>query len=243
MTYILEGNISVKAALQAKRRPVETLIVEEKKHDPDTRYILHLARERGVLIERYPRNRIDEMASGMTHGGMLALCGEREYQSLNTYRGRSVVFLALLEGIEDPFNFGYALRSLYATGCDGVIIPPRNWTSASGIVGKASGGACEYMDLIIANPIEDVLKELKDQGITLVCAQRSEHSCDVYTYTFPDKLCLAIGGEMRGLSKAVRSASDENIYIPYANDFRNAMTAASSSAILAFERLRQQKLK
>lgn len=241
MAYILEGNISVKAALQAKRRMVEKVIVEEKKHDADTRYILHLAKEADVLIERCTRARIDAMASGTTHGGMLALCGEREYQSLEAYQQRSVIFLALLEGIEDPYNFAYALRSLYAAGCDGVIIPHRNWTTAAGVVGKASGGACEYLDLIIADPLENTLKELKKQNITLVCAQRSEQSRDVYTYTFPDRLCLAIGGEMRGLSKAVRAASDQNIYIPYANDFRNAMTAASSSAILAFERLRQRK--
>ena len=53
-------------------------------------------------------------------------------------------------------------------------------------------------------------------------------------------MILAIGGELRGLSKVVIEASDQDIYIPYANDFRNAMTAAGSAAILGFERLRQQ---
>ena len=31
-------------------------------------------------------------------------------------------FYVMIEGIEDPYNFGYALRSLYAAGADGVIL-------------------------------------------------------------------------------------------------------------------------
>jgi len=243
MSYILEGNISVKAAILAKRRCVNKILVDTRKHDKDTRFILLRAKESNIAIEYTTRESIDALAAGKTHGGMIAYCEEREYQTLKKYQGQSDLFLALLEGIEDPFNFGYVLRSLYAAGCDGVIIPKRNWTSAAGIVAKASAGASEYIDLIVADDMETLLKECKKQGITLVCAIRNEHAQNVYDYTFPRSCCLAIGGELRGLSKTVRDANDQAIYIPYANDFRNAMSAASSAAILAFERLRQTKHK
>ncbi|MEG1732809.1 MAG: RNA methyltransferase substrate-binding domain-containing protein [Longicatena sp.] len=142
--YIVEGNISVKAALLANKRPIEKIIVDEKKRDKDTSYILRKAKELGVLIESVDRTIIDSLAQGKTHGGLLAVCGEREFQSLNDVIKKEDVFLALVEGIEDPFNFGYVLRSLYAAGCDGVIIPPRNWTSAASVVTKSSAGASEY---------------------------------------------------------------------------------------------------
>ena len=46
---------------------------------------------------------------------------------------------------------------------------------------------------------------------------------------------------MRGLSKVVMAHSDQNLYIPYRSDFRNAMTAAASTAIFAFEVVRQKE--
>ena len=83
---------------------------------------------------------------------------------------------------------------------------------------------------------------MKQADIQLVCAQRKD-AISLYEYAFPQKLCLAIGGEMRGLSKHVQSHSDQNLFIPYRQDFRNAMTAAASTAIFAFELVRQKTAK
>ena len=38
---IIEGNVSVKAAVLGNKRSVERVIVDEKKHDKDTSWILH----------------------------------------------------------------------------------------------------------------------------------------------------------------------------------------------------------
>jgi 23S rRNA (guanosine2251-2'-O)-methyltransferase len=44
---------------------------------------------------------------------------------------------------------------------------------------------------------------------------------------------------MRGLSAKVRAQIEQNIYIPYANDFRNALNASGACSALAFEVMRQ----
>ena len=46
---------------------------------------------------------------------------------------------------------------------------------------------------------------------------------------------------MRGLSSKVLKLADQNIYIPYSNDFRNALNAAGASAVLGFEVMRQRR--
>ena len=240
--YIVEGNIYVKAVILAQKREIIKLIVDEKKKARDTAFILREAAKRNIPMERSSREAIDELAQGKTHGGLLALCKERSFQTLEQIVSGEPVFLALIEGVEDPFNFGYILRTLYAAGCDGVIIPPRNWTSAAGVVTKASAGASEYLNLIVATDMEALLQEMKQADIQLICAQRKD-AISLYDYAFPQKLCLAIGGEMRGLSKHVQSHSDQNLFIPYRQDFRNAMTAAASTAIFAFELVRQKTAK
>ena len=190
--YLFEGNISVKAAVMGGMREVMEIIADENKRDKDTRWILHRAAERGIPIRRTSREEIDAAASGHTHGGLLARCGARRFQPLDDLaeKGR---FLALIEGIEDPFNFGMILRTLYASGCDGVVLPPRNWTSAAAIVARASAGASEHLSMTIAEDMETTIAALKDQGIALICADRKDARC-LYDYSFPDRLCLAIGG-------------------------------------------------
>lgn len=237
--YIVEGNISVKAVLQGQLRDVYKIIVDAKKRDKDTSYILRIAKEKSIPIDVVSREQIDEIAQGKTHGGLLAQCGERTFSKIEDVLQKENAFLALVEGIEDPFNFGYVLRTLYAAGCDGVIIPPRNWTSAAGVVTKSSAGASEYLNLIVADDMDDILKTLKQQNVTLVCGQRSD-AISLYEYTYPQRVCIAIGGEMRGLSKQVLQQSDQNLFIPYHQDFKNAMTAAASTAIFAFELVRQR---
>ena len=100
--YLFEGNISVKAAVMGGMREVMEIIADENKRDKDTRWILHRAAERGIPIRRTSREEIDAAASGHTHGGLLARCGARRFQPLDDLaeKGR---FLALIEGIEDPF--------------------------------------------------------------------------------------------------------------------------------------------
>ena len=67
-----------------------------------------------------------------------------------------------------------------------------------------------------------------------------KNAVSLYDYRFPNHTCIAIGGEMRGLSKSVQEYSDQNIYIPYENDFRNSLNAVSAAAVIAFEFVRQQ---
>lgn len=119
---IVEGNVSVKAALMGGRRQVEKIYVDEAKHDKDTSWILHRAEERNVEIIKCRREEIDAMASGRTHGGVLAEVSVRTYQQLADTDAEEKTFAVLLEGIEDPFNLGYIMRTLYSAGCTGLIL-------------------------------------------------------------------------------------------------------------------------
>ena len=72
-TYIVEGNISVKAVLQAKRRVVQRIVVDAKKKDKDTSYILRLAKKQGITIQAAQRAEIDTLAQGKAE---LDKCGK-----------------------------------------------------------------------------------------------------------------------------------------------------------------------
>ena len=61
-TCIVEGNISVKAVLLGKKRKVHKILVDAKKKDKDTAFILHKAKEAQVDIAYVKREEIDALA-------------------------------------------------------------------------------------------------------------------------------------------------------------------------------------
>ncbi len=237
---LLEGNVSVKAAILGNHRKVEKLYYDKHKNDKDLNFILHRAKEKGIPCMPLEREEINAMATGRTHGGLVAEASPRVYQELSECMHGKTPFLVLLEGVEDPFNLGYIIRTLYSAGCDGLILPRHDWASAESTIAKSSAGAFEYMNIVMSDDLPQLVKDIKKQGVKTYAAMRK----DAITYleaNYRKPSLIAIGGEMRGLSSAVRNEIQQNIYIPYANDFRNALNAASAAAVLSFEVYRQRR--
>lgn len=55
-----EGALSVKAVMMSGRRPVIKLVIDQKKKDKDTAFILRQAAQRQIPVERWPREKIDQ---------------------------------------------------------------------------------------------------------------------------------------------------------------------------------------
>ena len=236
---IIEGSISVKAALLGRKRTVFELYIDKAKKDKNTHFIVCEAERCGVKVNFMTRGEIDAIASGKTHGGIAALVGESTFCDAESLFAAENPFIALLEGVEDPYNFGDAIRSLYAAGATGLLLPERNWLSATSTVIKASAGACEYIPTAVTDDFEAVLRLARSKGITVLCAERKD-AVPLYSVDLKKPIIFAVGGEMRGLSKKITENADRNVYIPYGSDFRNALSAASACAVCGFEVMRQR---
>ena len=237
---ILEGNVSVKAAVLGGMREVYEIIVDQNKHDKDTAFILRQAEQRNIKITRTDRETIDSMASGRTHGGLIAAAGARKYQSTEEVIDLKDPFFALVEGVEDPFNLGYVIRSLYSAGCDALFLDQRNWQNAEPVILRSSAGAFEYLSIVMTEDPAAEIRKMKSRGVRTFAAMRKD-AIEYFDAPLKRPLLIAIGGEMRGLSAKVRAEIEQNIYIPYANDFRNALNASGAASALAFEVMRQNR--
>ena len=238
---MLEGVIAVRAALHARSRELHRILIRADKVDRPIAQLEQRARAAGVKVERAPTEAVDAIASGTTHGGVVALAGPRRYAALDELaHDETVPFLALLDGIEDPFNFGYALRSLYAAGAHGAVLGPRNWMSAAGTVARASAGASELLPLAVADPLE-AAEQCAARGLKIVSAASERDAQTVTDADLRGPLLLVIGGERRGISRNVLSRADVVVRIPYGRDFRGSLGTTAAAAVLAFEVLRQRR--
>lgn len=241
----LEGAISVKAALEARRRTVFELLTDGRKPDRNRRYIFSLAEQMQVPIYTVSEEKIAELTAGSSHGGLLARVGDRVYETPEQLISHPVPFLVFLDGIEDPFNFAGAIRSLYAAGVTGLFVSERNWCNAAGTVTRASAGASEYLPTAKVSDLNGTLDQIRGKGIRILCAER-KNAESLYSADLTGPILLVLGGEMRGISASILKKSDQNLYIPYGRDFRNALSANSAAAVFSFEALRQrsgQKIK
>jgi 23S rRNA (guanosine2251-2'-O)-methyltransferase len=239
---VLEGLISVEAALKAGSRKIERLLIHSDQSATD-RDVARLARDAerlGVKVERVAAAAIDELAQGKTHGGVLAVAGARQFVALDTLVSDITrPFIVMLDGAEDPFNFGQAVRAFYAAGADGLVLRPRNWMSAAGVVARASAGASEWMPTAIAETTQAAADFFREKGLRIaVAAKDRAHS--IYDADLSGALFLVIGGEKRGVTRSFQDAADLRLSIPYGRRFPHSLGTTAAASVLAFEIMRQR---
>ncbi len=114
-------------------------------------------------------------------------------------------FVLFLDGVDDGRNLGYAIRSAEAFGVQAVILRRRAWDFDGAAVSRASSGAFERMPVVIA--------EEAPPGLALIgCMDGASKT--IYDEDLTRPLALAIGGEKRGLSAAVRDRCVSRVSIP-----------------------------
>ena len=244
---LLEGMPSISALIKGiesgknTRRILSILIdcsrVKQKR--AEIRFLEAKSKTLNFDIRYVDEATIDSMTVGRTHGGIIAQCSARELPILSNenVQERGVYFI--LEGIEDPYNFGYAVRSLYAAGVDGVIVGARNWMGAAGVVARSSAGCSEMMDIYVSEPL-DAIDILSAKGYRILCAGiRDSESLFDTDLSLP--LCVVLGGEKRGISRSVLDRAEEIVRIDYGTSFGGSLSTAASAAVFGFEILRYNR--
>lgn len=238
---ILEGHISVEAALTAQSREIVGIFVGERKRDAGVRYLMRLAQDAGVPVQRLPEAEIDRRTQGSSHGGVIAEVGERRFVEMaDLVTVEHPPFVVMIDGVEDPFNFGYAVRTLYASGADGLVVRPRNWMSAAATVARASAGASERIATAVAESAEDAAAFFRSRGLTIACTGL-EDAVPVDEADLTKPIFLLIGGEKRGITRSFMDQADMTLQIPYGRAFRQSLGTAAAAAILGYEVMRQRR--
>ena len=243
---ILEGMTSISALLNSEpeindRRVLKILVDSSKRKSKSAEigFLVAKSHAMGFPIEFTTADEINSLAIGTSHGGILAFCTERTLKPLSMASIEPNRFYVYMEGIEDPYNFGNALRSLYAAGVTGVVVPPRNWMSAAGVVARASAGASERLPILVADA--DQVSDLFHQaGYRVLCAGIRD-SVSVFNANITYPVLLVIGGEKRGISRQILEKSDQIVRIDYGREFKGSLSASASAAVLAFEIMRQNQ--
>jgi len=238
---VVEGHVSVEGALEGGVRSVRRIWASRP---GDRRFgrLRALARERGVTIDQVAAETIDDLASGRSHGGVIGMVGPRRERSVGTVLAevREGPLIVMLDGIEDPFNFGQAVRALYAAGVDALVVR-RNWETAISTVTRASAGASELIPTAVTASAEEAAAACKRLGMRVACAVATDDASELSDTDLTGGLFVLIGGERRGVTRSFVEQADLRVRIGYGRDRAPELGAATSAAIIGFEALRQRR--
>lgn len=237
---IIEGAISVKAAILSDKRKINKIYILKGKKDKDTNFIKKICINKDIPFEFVGKTFIDSISNSSSNGGVIGDVGYRksdDFESLFSDKN----FLCMIDGIEDPYNFGYSIRSLYSAGCTGIILNNRSYKDSEATILRSSAGAYDFINIFMSSDMVYHLNICKKRGIKLISTFRSDAKV-YYKENFNENILICFGGEKRGISKNILDICDSRIYIPYSNNFRNSLNLTSAISVISFEVLRQRSL-
>ncbi|HAR66936.1 MAG TPA: TrmH family RNA methyltransferase [Lentisphaeria bacterium] len=118
-------------------------------------------------------------------------------------------------------------------GCSGVrdVIA----TGAAKLVNKITRDGAEHVTLTVRNSLPPVLRELKQQGFTLVGLEQTTNSTLLCEYAFPRESVIVVGSEREGLSDACLALLDAVVEIPvWGMPYSYNVATATSLAIYEY---------
>jgi 23S rRNA (guanosine2251-2'-O)-methyltransferase len=238
---MLYGALPVLEALRANARRIDKILIAEGIRESRISEIIELARRSGVIVSSVPRERLAKQAPpGVNHQGILAFTAAADLVDADEIlaAATSDALIVVLDGIEDPQNFGSILRVAECAGVDGVIIPDRRAVGLTDIVAKASAGAIEYVKVAKVANLNRLIEDLRSRDIWVVgAAGEGGTAYTDWDWTLPSALVL--GGEGKGLHRLVAENCDALVSIPMYGKIGSLNVAAAAGVIL-FEARRQR---
>lgn len=235
------GRNAVKELLSGER-DIEKIYVQRGEVEGSIKVLIAMARERKIPISELEKQKLDSMARGLNHQGIIAIASERNYSSIEEIisyaeeKGEKP-FVILLDGVEDPHNLGAIIRSAECCGAHGVIIPKRRAVGLTPVVSRASAGAVEHMRVAKVTNLASTVDELKELGFWIYGADMGGK--EYYATDFSGAVCLVLGSEGFGISRLVREKCDFIVSIPLYGNV-NSMNVSCAGAVL-FAEIAKQK--
>lgn len=244
MSGQIVGRNPVLEALRAGR-DINKLLVAKGATEGSIRQVISMAREAGVVIQEVERTRLDSLAPGLSHQGVIAMVAAHSYAEVDDIFARAEQsgqdpLILVLDGIEDPQNLGSLLRTADAVGAHGVIIPERRAVGLTETVAKVSAGAVEYVPVARVTNIAKTLDDLKERGVWVVGTHQEGREL-YYQAKLTGPLAVVIGSEGKGIGRLVAEKCDFMVRLPMLGHV-TSLNAAVAGAILIYEIRRQRDL-
>ena len=238
---LVYGRNPVREALLAGREVKRLLVARGVRAEPRLNEVLALARSHGAAVEEVDRKRLDDIAHSEAHQGLVAYVTRLRYWELDDLidelQGQGSL-LVVLDGVQDPQNYGSICRSAEAIGAAAVISASDRAPEVTPAVAKASAGAVEYLRICRVPGIAQCLLRLNGAGYWLV-GLSGDADVDYLAAEYRGPCAIVVGAEGSGLHRLVRERCDQLVRLPMLGRV-DSLNAGVAAAVVFYEALRQR---
>jgi len=146
--------------------------------------------------------------------------------------------LLVLDGIQDPRNFGSCLRTADAAGTDLVITGRSRGVPMTPAVSKVAAGAAEAQPVARVGNLARFLGFLRQQGVWIVGTD-DQATDSLYAADLTGPVALVMGAEDRGLRRLTRERCDLLVSLPM-QGVVESLNIAVATGICLYECRRQR---
>lgn len=204
--------------------------------------ICRMAREQGIVIKQVNEQKLNKMANGASHQGIIAMTACAEYVEIEDIleiakEKNEPPFIIICDEIEDPHNLGAIIRTAEASGAHGVIIPKRRSASLNHTVYKTSAGAAAWVPVARVSNLSQAVDTLKENGVWIYGTDSSGE--DYRNVMFDGAVGLVIGSEGFGVSRLLKEKCDFLLRLPMVGKI-TSLNASVAGGIFMYEVLKSR---
>ncbi|GAB2180657.1 23S rRNA (guanosine(2251)-2'-O)-methyltransferase RlmB [Denitratisoma sp. agr-D3] len=243
-TRLIHGFHAVTAKLRHAAEDVKEIYLAEDRKDGRTRDLLKLAEAHNVRVMPMPMARLDGLANGERHQGVVAKVDARQrYLTLDDVLDglQEPPLLLVLDGVTDPHNLGACLRVADGAGAHAVIAPKDKAVGLNATAIKVASGAADTVPYITVTNLARSLREMQERGIWVLGAA-GEAEKDIYAIDQSGPTAWVLGAEGDGLRRLTRDTCDELARIPMFGAVES-LNVSVASGVCLFEARRQRLAK
>lgn len=206
--------------------------------------ILRLAEERRISVEISERSFLDSLCRTKAHQGVLCLCEEYSYGSLDhVIKNRHPAFqdnlILILDSITDPQNLGSLIRIACCSGANGVVIQQDRAAGVTSAVMKASAGAARHVPVARVVNLSAALDTLKSEGFWIYGAEVHSGK-DFHSLDYRGHVGLVMGSEGKGLRPLIRQKCDFLVSVPLYGQV-DSLNVSAAAAVVLYEVLQSRR--
>ncbi len=238
---LIHGFHAVTAKLRHAAEDIKEIYVAAGRQDARVRDLVKLAESRGVRVLPTDAARLDGLAGGARHQGVVAsVSATQRHVTLDDVLDELAepALLLVLDGVTDPHNLGACLRVADAAGCHAVVAPKDRACGLNATAIKVASGAADTVPYIMVTNLARSLRELKDRNIWVIGAA-GEAAKDIYAIDQKVAMAWVLGAEGEGLRRLTRETCDELAKIPMHGSVES-LNVSVASGICLFEARRQR---
>lgn len=228
---LVSGRNNVKEILKDKVT-VKKVFCSKNFNEQD---ILSLIKKLNIPIIYKEKWELDKISHN-NHQGIILEVPDFSYSNLDDLLKNDKCKLVILDHLEDPHNLGAIIRTVEASGIDGIILPINRSVSVNETVMKTSVGALYNVKIAQVVNLNQTIKKLKKIGFWIIGTDMNGE--DYQNIEYPDKCALIIGSEGFGITRLVKESCDYIASIPMHGKI-NSLNASVAAGIMIYEMIRK----